>query len=59
MIIAVYHFRKSLHRRCVIEFSIYQGSDYDTSSEVAKGSEYTRVPNMPGLNEVLSMPDYV
>ena len=49
VIIAVTYFRKTLHRRCLTGFLIYQGSEY------ASGFEYARILNM---SQVLNMPGF-
>ena len=45
---------KTLHRRCLIRFLIYQGSEYTMVVNtpgfwICQASEYTRVLSMPGL----------
>ena len=49
IIIAVNYSRKTLHRRCLIGFWICLGFWIHQRSEKYRGSEYTRVANIPGL----------
>ena len=63
-----YHFRKTLHRRCLVGFWIDQGSECTKvlnmrgfwiyhGSEYASGFEYDRSLNIPRLRRGLNMPE--